>query len=42
VTNDGVAEELAALREAVERQNEQLRRQGELLDQLIDELSRGR
>jgi len=39
---DGVAGELAALRAAVEEQNERLRTQEELLDRLVDELRRGR
>lgn len=37
-----VAAELAALREAIEAQNERLRRQEELVDQLIEELRQGR
>ena len=37
-----VAAELAALREAVERQSERIDAQRELIDQLIDELRRGR
>ncbi|MFB6170436.1 MAG: hypothetical protein ABEJ06_04730 [Haloarculaceae archaeon] len=37
-----VGEELAALRETVERQNELLERQQQTIEQLIDELRRGR
>lgn len=37
-----VAEEVATLRAAVERQNERLRRQEELIEQLVGELRRGR
>ena len=39
---DDVAAELAALREAVEQQGEQISAQRELIDQLIEELRRGR
>ncbi|MFB9824888.1 DUF7115 domain-containing protein [Halobaculum roseum] len=39
---DDVAEEVAALRELVERQGEQIERQTELVEQLIEELRRGR
>ncbi|MFC7070817.1 hypothetical protein ACFQL9_14295 [Halobaculum lipolyticum] len=39
---DDVAEEVAALRETVERQADQLERQNELVEQLIAELRRGR
>ncbi|WP_284013301.1 DUF7115 domain-containing protein [Halobaculum litoreum] len=39
---DDVAAEVAALRETVERQAEQLERQNELVEQLIAELRRGR
>ncbi|QZX98536.1 DUF7115 domain-containing protein [Halobaculum rubrum] len=39
---DDVAEEVAALRALVERQGEQLERQTELIEQLIEELRRGR
>lgn len=42
VDDDAVAEELLALREAVERQTEQLARQEALVEQLIQELRRGR
>lgn len=40
--SDDVTDELADLREVVERQNELLERQQETIEQLIDELSRGR
>jgi hypothetical protein len=40
--SDDVADELADLRETVERQTELLERQQETIEQLIDELSRGR
>ena len=40
--DDDLAAEVTALREAVERQSEQLERQGELIEQLIQELRRGR
>ena len=39
---DDVAEEVAALRALVERQGEQIERQTELVEQLIEELRRGR
>jgi len=39
---DDLAEEVAALRTLVERQGEQLERQTELIEQLIEELRRGR
>ncbi|WP_117594897.1 DUF7115 domain-containing protein [Haloprofundus halophilus] len=39
---DELRAQLATLTETVERQNEELRRQAELLERLIDELSRGR
>ncbi|WP_277555229.1 DUF7115 domain-containing protein [Halobaculum limi] len=39
---DDLADEVAALREAVERQNERLDSQRELIEQLIEELRRGR
>ena len=39
---DDVAAEVAALREAVDRQGERLERQTELIEQLIEELRRGR
>ena len=39
---DDVAAELAALREAIDRQNQLLAAQTETIEQLIDELSRGR
>jgi hypothetical protein len=41
-TDEQVLEELAALREAVARQNEELSAQRELIEQLIEELRRGR
>jgi hypothetical protein len=41
-TNADVAAELAALREQVERQGERIDAQRELIDQLIEELRRGR
>ena len=41
-TGDDVAAELAALREEVERQGERIDAQRELIDQLIEELRRGR
>lgn len=40
--SDSVAEELATLREAVERQNDVLQSQQRTIEQLIDELRRGR
>ncbi|MGQ4554887.1 DUF7115 domain-containing protein [Halobellus sp. GM3] len=40
--DEQVREELAALRETVERQNAELRAQRELVEQLIEELRRGR
>jgi hypothetical protein len=39
---DALVEEVAALREAVERQERRLERQGELLKRLVEELRRGR
>lgn len=39
---ESVAAELAALREAVETQNERIERQADLVEQLIEELRRGR
>ncbi|WP_435175610.1 DUF7115 domain-containing protein [Halorussus sp. AFM4] len=42
VESDGTEEQLAALTEAVERQNELLAEQQRTLEQLIEELSRGR
>jgi hypothetical protein len=41
-TDEQVLEELAALREVVERQNEELAAQRELIERLIEELRRGR
>ncbi|WP_418280720.1 DUF7115 domain-containing protein [Halorubrum sp. DTA98] len=42
VEDDDVASEIAALRDAVERQSERLDRQTELIERLIEELRRGR
>ncbi|MEZ3143939.1 hypothetical protein [Halobaculum sp. MBLA0143] len=39
---DDIAEEVALLRETVQRQREELERQGDLIEQLIEELRRGR
>ena len=41
-TDEQILDELASLREVVERQNEELTAQRELLEQLIEELRRGR
>ncbi|GAB3417810.1 hypothetical protein GCM10027435_16950 [Haloparvum alkalitolerans] len=42
VEEESLADEVAALRETVEAQSEQLDRQAELIEQLIEELRRGR
>jgi hypothetical protein len=42
VTDDDLAEEVAALRVAVEQQAERLDEQATLIEQLIEELRRGR
>lgn len=42
VEEDALADEVAALRETVETQSERLDRQAELIEQLIEELRRGR
>ncbi|RDI72587.1 DUF7115 domain-containing protein [Halopelagius longus] len=42
VAEDALADEVAALRETVEAQGEEIRRQQELIEQLIEELRRGR
>jgi hypothetical protein len=41
-TDEQILEEVAALREIVERQNKELRAQRDLIEQLIEELRRGR
>ena len=41
-TDEQVLEEIASLREVVERQNKELRAQRDLIEQLIEELRRGR
>lgn len=42
VDDDALVDEVAALRETVEAQGEEIRRQQELIEQLIEELRRGR